>query len=315
MRRKNCVLIKKTVSVLKSNKFRALLLLVMLSVSVISRAHMPSSQSANIMSAEIRKDDNLVFSINTFQQNRERIDAILDTWASGTRIVISDCLDSEQHQAVTRLSEIPCAEYPPIRSWTENLKRLGRHDADWYFKVDDDTYVDVENLRLLITELERSGYTSDKIIFIGHFAFGRDYERASLGLGGSPYPLGGTGILMSNRTLQLLVTVVDVCMFEYSESMHSDTQLARCFYKIRPDYAAEEQLLITRFSKYFKPYYPAKAVVDVRPYSDSTVPERLDNGVRDKISLHSIKSPKLMQLVHSQIQRLRIMNQNRRSRE
>ena len=244
---------------------------------------------------------NIVFGINTIESNRALLNAALHSWAKDVTTVITDCKQSTPHVQVTRTTDV-CSEYPPIQSWISTLVEMRKVNADWYFKADDDTYVNVPKLNEMIVELQDSGYGPDKFIYLGSFAPGREYERELLGLHGKPFVQGGPGILMSRRAMDAILPLLHECMHMIAESMHSDTQLARCVYAILPDYAKQNAHIIKRFSTRFKAYYPHQEIKQIRPMHGSTVPVQLSEKDSTYVSLHCVKTPEHMLSVHSQLQ-------------
>jgi hypothetical protein len=244
--------------------------------------------------------DSIVFGINTIDGKRSLLNAVLGTWAKNVMIVVTDCKQSTPHVQVTRTTGA-CSEYPPIQSWISTLVEMRKVNADWYFKADDDTYVNVPKLNEMIVELRNSGYGPDKFIYLGSFAPGREYERELLGLHGKPFAQGGPGILMSRRAMDEILPILDECMHNFAESMHSDTQLARCVYAISPDYTKRNVHLIKRFSTRFKAYYPQQGIKRIQPLSGSTVPAKMSKRDSTYVSLHCVKTPELMFSVHSQL--------------
>ena len=245
--------------------------------------------------------NNIVFGINTIDSKRSLLNAALHTWAKDVTIVITDCKQSTPHVQVTRTTDV-CSEYPPIRSWISILVEMRKVNADWYFKADDDTYVNVPKLNEMIVELQNSGYGPDEFIYLGSFAPGRKYERELLGLDGKPFVQGGPGILISRRAMDEILPILHECMYIFAKSMHSDTQLARCVYAISPNYTEKNMPLIKRFSTRFKAYYPHQGIEQIQPMSGSTVPAQLSKKDSTYVSLHCVKTPDHMLSVHSQLQ-------------
>jgi len=243
----------------------------------------------------------VVFGINTIDSKRELLSALMQTWGKNQPVVVNDCLDSMQHPSVQRIQGYPCNEYPPVISWLTTLKEMRRVDSDWYFKADDDTYVNTKRLQQLIVELEATGYSPDDFVYLGAFAPGREHEREKLGLAGRHFVMGGPGTLLSRGAMQQLVPILEECMNVPTESMHSDTQLARCVYSLSPNYTVMKADMIAKYSQCFKAYYQKQSITETKPFDHSTVPPILNARDKSYVSLHSVKNAKDMFNTHEQV--------------
>jgi hypothetical protein len=240
----------------------------------------------------VKKDvGRVVFGVNTVQAKRKLVTAIGDTWGAGETLVITDCMESDFHKLVTRTSRAPCSEYPPVISWVAVLKEMSSVQGEWYMKVDDDTYVNKARLRLVLEQIYLAGHTSNDFLYLGAFASGRVHERDKLGLNGEKFAMGGTGILMSRFAMEKVTPILDSCMLLPAQSMHSDTQLARCMYLLSLNYTATHVNLINQFAKCFKAFYPEHTIKTTRPYEGSTVPLHLTENDLERVTLHSVKTP------------------------
>jgi hypothetical protein len=210
-------------------------------------------------------------------------------------------MDSTPHPSVQRIDSYPCNEYPPVLSWIGTLRQMSKVHSDWYFKADDDTYVHVERLHRLIGQLEATGYSPDAFVYLGGFATGRQHEREKLGLAGRPFVMGGPGTLLSRGAMQQLVPILEECMKSPVDSMHSDTQLARCVYLLSPEYTITNSDMIAKYSKCFKAYYQKTVMTETKPFDHSTVPRILHARDKSYVSLHAVKKAEDMLIVHDQI--------------
>ena len=245
---------------------------------------------------------NIVFGINTVERKRELLSALFQTWGSEENVVVTDCSNSSPHPRVKRIEASPCAEYPPVLSWINTFREMYDIPSDWYFKADDDTYVNLKRLRRLIFQLEAAGYSPDTFVYLGGFAPGREHEREKLGLSGQPFVMGGPGILLSRKAMQELNPVLEECMASHVASLHSDTQFARCVYSVFPGYTSANKDMITKYTKCFKAYYQKEgAITETKPFSHSTVPQVLQERDLSYVSLHSLKSAEDMFSVHTQV--------------
>jgi hypothetical protein len=249
----------------------------------------------------VKKDvGRVVFGVNTVQAKRELVTAIGDTWGAGETLVITDCMESAFHKLVKRTSRAPCSEYPPVISWVAVLKEMSTVQGEWYMKVDDDTYVNKARLRLILEQIHLAGYTPNDFLYLGAFAAGREHERDKLGLNGEMFAMGGTGILMSRFAMEKVASILDSCMLLPAQSMHSDTQLARCVYLLSLNYTATHVNLVNQFAKCFKAFYPEHTINTTRTYEGSTVPLHLTENDLERVTLHSVKTSHLMHSTHNQ---------------
>ena len=243
----------------------------------------------------------VIFGVNTIESKRDLLSALLQTWGMNETILATDCLDSTHHPSVQRIESNPCSEYPPVLSWITTLREMSRVHSDWYFKADDDTYVHIKRLHRLVVDLEASGYSPDVFVYLGGFAPGREHEREKLGLAGRAFVMGGPGILLSRRAMQQLAPILEECMTSPVESMHSDTQLARCLYSLSPNYTVKNKDIIAKYSKCFKAYYQKDGIKETKPFDYSTVPRTLRVRDQSYVSLHSLKNAEDMFAAHEQV--------------
>ncbi|CAF2522248.1 unnamed protein product [Rotaria sp. Silwood2] len=116
-------------------------------------------------------------------------------------------------------------EYPPVNKtfhmwtyfYTQHLS-----DYDYFMAIDADTYVNVENLKIMLNELRCHD------CYVGYPAIGEPYERKGLGLL-APYCLG-MGYVIARKTLLRFALHIDICRRSIVAN-HSDTELGRCIYR------------------------------------------------------------------------------------
>ncbi|CAF1091224.1 unnamed protein product [Adineta steineri] len=116
-------------------------------------------------------------------------------------------------------------EYPPINKtfaiWSYFFeKHLWNYD--YFVVIDADTYVNVEQLSLMLKQL------NCRECYIGFPAIGQSYERKNLDLH-VPYCLG-MGYVISRDTLLRFGPHINTCQMS-TVSQHSDTELGRCIYR------------------------------------------------------------------------------------
>jgi hypothetical protein len=126
---------------------------------------------------------NVLTSVNCI----DRVDNILNTWGKDFEdlVFFSDHNDLKKNilQVSTRTSYDGCAEKSlnRVKQIVENVKH------DWYFFVDDDTYVNTSGLERFINEKTRDDATA--------------YGRMCPGHGDWKYIHGGAGILINRRAI------------------------------------------------------------------------------------------------------------------
>ena len=103
----------------------------------------------------------------------------------------------------------------------------------WAMDVDDDTYINMKNLKKFIQDHDRGGggfqYYGSK--GEGAKEMKKTFRRQGLKM---PYCMGGPGILMSNRTLSVLASNIDSCVEEVkaiSKEIYDDSLFGICLYR------------------------------------------------------------------------------------
>lgn len=144
------------------------------------------------------------------------------------------------------------------------------HEADWFFKADDDTYVNVDNLRWIL-----ANHTADEPIYFGRRF--RPYVKQG-------YMSGGAGYVLSKEALRRFVegfkskqcthttSVEDLAMGQCLEKVgvvagdSRDTQQRETFHPFVP-----EQHLTSKFPKSFwywsYCYYPITEASEPQSYT------------------------------------------------
>ena len=95
----------------------------------------------------------------------------------------------------------------------ESFKILQKNfpDFDWYMNLDDDTFLNFENLKK-----ELSNFSLDEIFILGHINQGTFPEDPSLN-----YCSGGAGYVFNNKTLKKLVNIDK----SYNRSRYADVNI------------------------------------------------------------------------------------------
>ncbi|CAF1029083.1 unnamed protein product [Rotaria sordida] len=134
---------------------------------------------------------------------------------------------SRQFSRKLNVVELPTddTEYPPVNKtflmWTYfYMQHLSRYD--YFMAIDADTYVNVENLQIMLNEIKCQD------CYVGYPAKGEPYEQKQLGLR-APYCLG-MGYVIARNTLGQFAPHIEICR-RSTVANHSDTELGRCIYR------------------------------------------------------------------------------------
>ncbi|CAF3759830.1 unnamed protein product [Rotaria sp. Silwood1] len=132
-----------------------------------------------------------------------------------------------QFSPILNVIELPTDdnEYPPVNKtfnvWTYFYMQHLSH-YDYFMVIDADTYVNVENLQIMLNEIRCQD------CYVGYPATGEPYEQKRLGLQ-VPYCLG-MGYVIARNTLSQFGSHIEVCR-RSTVANHSDTELGRCIYR------------------------------------------------------------------------------------
>ena len=158
--------------------------------------------------------------------------------------------------------------------------------ADWYLCVDDDTLIVVDNLRLMVSELDPNVPR-----IIGKPALANDQK-----LGTIAFVVGGAGILLSRRMVELMVPHIPLCRRKYNTVWHSDSRVGACI-----QFELNES--ITQLNKGWKHQrYPPAGF----RFSNAVLKEAATRYKKTErpISIHE-KDPKQLEKLHAVINQLR----------
>ncbi|KAI9034526.1 hypothetical protein DFJ74DRAFT_649791 [Hyaloraphidium curvatum] len=96
-------------------------------------------------------------------------------------------------------------------------------NADWYFMIDDDTYLFLENIAKAVEGLnpDSSYYFGAPTLFVGCDGVSKYGE-------GPQFAHGGSGIMMSRGSLVRMLTIADACIARYRDCWAGDVRTALC---------------------------------------------------------------------------------------
>jgi hypothetical protein len=150
--------------------------------------------------------------VNTTKKHQDRIDNIIETWANDIdTIFYSDHQDPECGVIkVSNRDDYASGEEKQINVLNK-IKDLANVDDeplldvyDWFFFVDDDTFINVENLN------KHKEFLDDARVYGSIFNSEKDSENPMYVKGIVPkdagFPSGGAGFLVSSKTIKLIPT-------------------------------------------------------------------------------------------------------------
>jgi hypothetical protein len=124
-----------------------------------------------------------------------------------TFIANNEQMDSINGISVTSLPGVDDTAYPPQRKSFSTLRYF--HDVeldnyDWFMRVDDDVYVNIDKLTLFLAKLD-----PHVAHFIGQPGFGNSGDYMEDGMA---FCMGGTGIIFSKETVRQLRPHLSDCL-------------------------------------------------------------------------------------------------------
>ncbi|XP_076457813.1 glycoprotein-N-acetylgalactosamine 3-beta-galactosyltransferase 1-like isoform X2 [Babylonia areolata] len=138
--------------------------------------------------------------VTTMHGKEENAVAVNATWLKRcTRhlFVSSSPLNFFSQDEVLVLTEVPEGRDHLTAKTFAALKYLYQHELDkfdWFIKADDDSYLIVENLRLLL-----SRYSPDNPVYLGHHYQSKRWKA------GNGYMSGGASYVLSRQALRIMV--------------------------------------------------------------------------------------------------------------
>ena len=115
--------------------------------------------------------------------------------------------------------------YPPQKKSFALLKYMSQYigEYDWFMRCDDDIYLRVEKLNLLLSQMN-----SNDLIYLGQPGAGFDWEVDQLYLNPNDYYcMGGPGVVFSNALLKKIAPYLDYCL-THLYTTHEDVEVGRC---------------------------------------------------------------------------------------
>ena len=238
--------------------------------------------------------------------------SIVETWGSIMKtqvtVVFFACSTFNDSLPFTFKNEsYPCYEYPPMESWRIALKTMSQYEhVKWFFKCDDDSYVNVRALVAFLHNITLHGARHDDRLYFGSAGYGREMEKHHLGIANASFAVGGPCVGLSAGAMRALRPILDDCMRWPAVRLHSDTQLSRCLLSLNitlrlPHHTDRSLRRVFR-------HVPGHEVLRLdgsvtSPFAASTVPAALAFEDLDPppVTLHSVKDPVLMHRLHAQL--------------
>ncbi|CAF4294367.1 unnamed protein product [Rotaria sp. Silwood2] len=117
-------------------------------------------------------------------------------------------------------------EYPPQKKSFYAMKFLYtyyRHRTSWILRLDDNAYVNIPDL---VKWLKSIDYR--RALYIGQGGTGRKSESTIYFSPGKYFCMGGSGVILSQKTLMQLGPWLDQCFKSELRTNHEDVELGRC---------------------------------------------------------------------------------------
>ncbi|KAJ3372263.1 hypothetical protein GGF31_002121 [Allomyces arbusculus] len=96
-------------------------------------------------------------------------------------------------------------------------------NAKWYLILDDDTYMFMENLHVILDQLD-----GDQVYYFGKYYPSGGCPGGTVWPDGPVFAHGGGGIVMSRAALTQMLGVADSCIVKYRDCFAGDIRLAQC---------------------------------------------------------------------------------------
>ncbi|KAL8585373.1 hypothetical protein ACOMHN_035567 [Nucella lapillus] len=178
-----------------------------------------------------------------------------------------DDVVEEDTLPVQILENVEDSEYPPQKKSFAMLEFMHREHGGryhWFMRADDDLFVDVRRMRMLLSSLN-----SSLPLYVGHPGTGRPEEAGRLGLPeGVPYCMGGTGVVLSSALLTSLADSLVMCA-QNTVTCHEDSELGRCIYNVSSLACLQSRKINRRFKQSYDDtsgQWIRKAMQSSQPY-------------------------------------------------
>ncbi|CAF1402199.1 unnamed protein product [Rotaria sp. Silwood1] len=117
-------------------------------------------------------------------------------------------------------------EYPPQKKSFYAMKFLYtyyRHRTSWILRLDDNAYVNIPDLIKWLKSIDHQ-----RALYIGQGGTGRKSESTIYFPPGKYFCMGGSGVILSQKTLIQLGPWLDQCFKSELRTNHEDVELGRC---------------------------------------------------------------------------------------
>ena len=119
--------------------------------------------------------------------------------------------------------------YPPQKKSFYAMKFLHifyEQRTSWFLRLDDNAYVNLEKLYRWLNSIDHR-----RALYIGQSGSGRRNGSAIYFPPGEYFCMGGSGVILSQRTLVELAPWLDYCLHHEILTKHEDVELGRCILK------------------------------------------------------------------------------------
>nr|XP_002734821.1 PREDICTED: glycoprotein-N-acetylgalactosamine 3-beta-galactosyltransferase 1-like [Saccoglossus kowalevskii] len=180
-----------------------------------------SASSNHDLKNEVRV---LIFVLTSSKTASERLSLVQETWGRRSNKILYLSSNADSNMSIIGLGGTDGYE----TLWGKTKRAFSYvynnhlNDADWFMKVDDDTYVVVENLRRMLR-----GYNASKPLFFGHrFRYPSSVRQS--------YMSGGGGYVLSKAALARFVRLglPNAVACEQNDMGAEDYLMGRCLERV-----------------------------------------------------------------------------------